>query len=127
MSSLVLDASALLAVLQREPGAERWAESIEGAIASTVNIAEVIAKLLETHMPVGAARAILDELTLTVVDFDIEQAVTTAQLRDRTKHLGLSIGDRACLALAQRRKLPVLTADRAWGELKIGIKISLVR
>ncbi len=127
MTDLVLDAPALLAVLQQERGAERWATSIEGAAISTVNVSEVVAKLLETDMPVDHALAVLDELGLAVVDFDLAQAVAAAQLRARTRRLGLSMGDRACLALAQTKKLAVLTADRAWADLRLGIKINLVR
>ncbi len=127
MSSLVVDASALLAALQQEPGTERWADRVEGATISTVNISEVIAKLLETHMSLDQVTFILDALNLTVVNFDLDQAIATAQLRGQTKRLGLSLGDRACLALAQTRRLPVLTADRAWEGLNVGIEVNLVR
>ena len=97
MTDLVLDAPALLAVLQQERGAERWATSIEGAAISTVNVSEVVAKLLETDMPVDHALAVLDELALAVVDFDLAQAVAAAQLRARTRRPPWPSSVRVCI------------------------------
>jgi len=94
---------------------------------STVNLSEVIAKLLDAPMPVDRAVSALAVLNLTPVDFDRAQALAAAEVRNRTKHLGLSLGDRACLALARTRRLPVLTADRAWEKLKVGVEITLLR
>jgi len=124
---LVLDASAILAILQREPGTQRWAEKVAGSTVSTVNLSEVIAKLLDNRMNLDQIHLVLDALNLIIVDFDARQAALTAQLHGQTRRLGLSLADRACLALAQARTLPVLTADRAWATLKIGIDINLVR
>jgi len=127
VSSFVLDASALLAALHREPGFERWQAYVADGMISTVNLSEVIAKLLDAPMPVDRAVSALAVLNLTPVDFDRAQALAAAEVRNRTKHLGLSLGDRACLALARTRRLPVLTADRAWEKLKVGVEITLLR
>jgi PIN domain nuclease of toxin-antitoxin system len=127
VSDVVLDASAVLAILQQETGSDRWADSLEAAALSAVNLSEVVAKLLELGMPADKALAAVAALGLEVVAFDREQAIVAAQLREPTKHLGLSLGDRACLALAQATHSPVLTADRLWDKLNFGIKILIMR
>lgn len=76
---------------------------------------------------IGEVRDILGGLHLSIVPFDDELAYDCAGLRPVTKHLGLSLGDRACLALAKREVLPVLTADRVWSELDIGVEVRLIR
>ena len=127
MSNLVLDASAALAILQQEPGSDRWVESIQAATLSAVNFSEVVAKLLDIGMPADQAVSAVAALDLEVVAFDREQAVVAAQLREPTKRLGLSLVDRACLALARVKDRPVLTADRLWDRLTIGVKIHVIR
>jgi len=127
MSDLVLDASALLAVLQREPGTDRWADEVIGATISAVNLSEVVAKLLEFSMPMPHVQAVLDPLGLEVVPFDAAQAVGTALLRMPTRAFGLSLGDRACLALAKSRGARALTTERAWAAAKVGVTVMLIR
>lgn len=111
---VVLDASAVLALLRRERGWERVADALPGARISAVNLSEVAAKLADAGMPEDAARAALGALTLDVVPFDEEQAWASGQLRVATRSAGLSLGDRACLALGIARGVSVVTMDRAW-------------
>ncbi|MDR5676477.1 MAG: type II toxin-antitoxin system VapC family toxin [Armatimonadota bacterium] len=127
MSSLVLDASALLALLQGEPGSEPWEAAIADAAISAVNLSEVVAKLAELGMPEEEIRSTLEPLDLEVVDFDLEQAYQAGLLRRLTKPAGLSLGDRACLALARARQLPALTADHAWETVLAGVEIRIMR
>jgi PIN domain nuclease of toxin-antitoxin system len=123
----VLDATALLALLQEEPGAEMVAEAIPHASISTVNLAEVVGKLADAGMPEEAVQGALAGLGIKVIPFDEDLAYRTGLLRPLTSAYGLSLGDRACLALGQRLSQPVLTADRVWASLKIGVKVRVIR
>ena len=128
MSSHVLDASALLVLLKGEAGSERVIEALmDGAAISAVNFSEVVAKLREGGMLEEAIHESLDSLELDIVEFDTELAYQAGLLRPLTKSAGLSLGDRACLALAQNLNLPALTADRAWDGLLSGIKVQVIR
>ena len=128
MSKVVLDASALLALLNEESGSEFVAALIEeGAAMSTVNLSEVVAKLNEAGMPEEAIHEALDALGITIVDFDTAFAYKTGLLRLATKKAGLSLGDRACLALAGQLGLPAVTTDRVWENLSLGITIQIAR
>ena len=128
MNSIVLDASALLAVLNREPGAERLTpQLLSAAISSTVNLAEVQSKLVSRGIkPDEAWEATISPIRESAV-FTDEQAKIAGSLIARTSAFGLSIGDRACLALGIALKAPVYTADRSWKNLKLGVRIHLVR
>lgn len=112
----VLDASALLALLKAEPGHERVAALMAGGdcVIGAVNWAETAAKLTESNQSASAIRATLAALSANVVPFDTPQATEAGLLRPATRHLGLSLGDRACLALARIRKATAITADRPW-------------
>jgi len=123
----VVDASALLALLQGEPGLEGWDAAIADAAISAVNLAEVIAKLADAGMPEGEIRETLEPLGLEVADFDADQAYQAGLLRPLTRQFGLSLGDRACLALARSRGLPVLTADQAWEAVQVGVEVRVIR
>lgn len=127
MSDVVLDASALLTVFNGEPGAERVIEALPASVISAVNLAEVAAKLQERGMPDGRIRANIDALELTVMPLDGRLAIDTGLLRAPTRFAGLSLGDRACLALAKSLGLIALTTDRAWQSLDMGITIELAR
>lgn len=128
MSKWVLDASALLALLNNEPGAEQvMAALLEGAAISAVNLSEVTAKLADVGMPEAEIRQALGPLPMEVVSFDAESAYQTGLLRVQTREAGLSLGDRACLALAKQLGNPALTAERAWGRLKSDIQVRLIR
>lgn len=124
----VLDASALLSLLQGEEGAERVEAVLGRSVISSVNYSEVVAKIVERGGTVEFAAAVLDPLHLDTVDFDRPQAIEAGRLRAATRRAGLSFGDGACLALAAVQGLPVMTADRAWAELPLaGLRIELLR
>ena len=127
MSEIVLDASALLTVFNNETGADRVLDMISTAVISAVNLAEVATKLQERGMPDDRVRANIEALELRVEPFDEQLAVETGLLRAATRGAGLSLGDRACLALARARGATALTTDRAWAKLDIGIPIELAR
>lgn len=127
MASIVLDSSVILAHLGGEPGSDRAVAFFGDALISAVNLAEVVGKLAERGVSLGLARAALSRYGLQVAAFDEELAGRTGALRPQTKPFGLSLGDRACLALAQRLALPVLTADRTWKDLNLSIEVQLLR
>jgi PIN domain nuclease of toxin-antitoxin system len=122
----VLDASALLALLNSEPGSRIVEESLEDATISAVNLSEVVSKLSERGMPADAVRDALESLGLAVHPFDTEMAYA-GTLRTATRRLGLSLGDRACLALGLALGAPILTTDTTWKKLKIGAKVRAIR
>ena len=127
-NSYVLDSSAILTELLREPGAELVSQALsEGAHVSTVNTAEVISRLLDIGFTPGDAIDAVAELGLRHWPLDEEQAVTCGLLRASTRRFGLSLGDRACLALGRRLRRPVLTADRVWAGLEVGVEVVLCR
>lgn len=127
MPDVVLDASALLTLLNSEPGADVVEASIPGAAINAVNLSEVVGKLSGVGMPELAIRQALQGLDLEVISFDDGHAYSAGMLRSVTDQFGLSLGDRICLDTAQRLGLPVLTADRVWKELSVGIDVRLVR
>lgn len=127
MASAVLDSSAILAVLNDEPGADVVESMMDDALVSTVNYAEVVAKLVERGSTAAAAQAALLIVALTTVDFDIALALRTGGLRGETLRHGLSLGDRACLALAERERVPALTGDRSWLGAVSSIEVRLIR
>jgi len=127
----VLDASAVLAWILREPGAERiTALMLQGnCLISSVNAAEVVAKLADKGRPEAALRQVIGYIGARLVPFDAEQATESGLLRPRTRHLGLSLGDRACLALALTHQVGIITADRPWLQLAepLGLVIECIR
>jgi PIN domain nuclease of toxin-antitoxin system len=127
MASAVLDSSAVLAVLNAEPGAEKVGAVLSDALLSTVNYAEVVAKLVERGTSYADAKAALQSIALTTVDFDIALAQRTGELRAETRRRGLSLGDRACLSLAEREGVPAVTADGSWVGAISGVEIQLLR
>ena len=126
MSEVVLDASALMAVLREEPGAVEVEALLDAAAISAVNLSEVQAKLVERGTPAASAWSWLVGLELEVIGFDVAQARVAGDLRAPTLSRGLSLGDRACLALAQLLDRPAVTADRAWAGLDVGIEIRTI-
>lgn len=123
----VLDASAVLAILNFEPGADKARLYLPDGWISAANAAEVGAKLSDKGMPAAAARNALALLRLKVADFDAALAHTTVELRQPTRAKGLSLADRACLALAIREQGTAVTADRVWAELELPCKVELIR
>ncbi len=127
-SSAVLDASAVLTHVLDEPGKDRVEEARRaGAALVAVNLAEVEARLADAGLGEDEIHMLVDRLALEIVPFDEDLAYQTGLLRPLTRQLGLSLGDRACLALGLRLGLPVLTADAAWSGLQFGVPIELVR
>jgi ribonuclease VapC len=127
VSEYVLDASALLALVHREPGAERVRAVLGRAAISAINLAEVVGRLSERGAAAGEIRRGLDRLRLTVLPVDEELGYAAGFLRPSTRRLGLSLGDRICLALALRLGATALTADRAWTRLATDARIELLR
>ena len=127
MSRAVLDASAILALFHGERGADVVAGYRGDAVASSVNVAEVVSRLSDEGLRSTEWHYALSMLELEVVAFDESQAIQSGQLRESTRHRGLSLGDRACLQLAAGRGLPVVTADRAWAGLDVGVEVRVIR
>jgi ribonuclease VapC len=127
MNDVVLDASAIIAVINREPGAERVVPVADGAVVSSLIVAEVVTWLALRNIPEREIVATIDELNFRIEAFDQSRAMTAGLLVSKTKRRGLSLADRACLALAIELGLPAMTADRAWRNLDIGVEIRLVR
>ena len=126
--TVVLDASALLAMLHNEQGADKVeAALLNKAVISTVNWTEVIQKAIAKNIRVDDLDSELAAVGLSFFSFDMQQAHIAGSLWQQTKALGLSLGDRACLALALHLDLPVLTADKIWQQLDIGVSILLIR
>ncbi len=126
MESIVLDASAVLAILSGKVSYGAIADDLEQAVMSAVNVAEVMLVLNNQGIPVSEAREAVNGFALTIVPFDAESAEAANELRALTKTSKLSLGDLACLSLAQRLKAPVLTADQAWKAVDVGIEIRYV-
>jgi PIN domain nuclease of toxin-antitoxin system len=124
---IALDASALLAFLFREPGHEDVAAVITDSCLSTVNLSEVIGRFVrdghDAHMVLNR----LSGSSFEIVPFSASGAVLAAELLPQTRPLGLSLGDRACLALALKRGIPAVTADRTWSDVDMGVPIIVVR
>lgn len=129
MSTLVLDASVILAAILGEPGGDEVFDHIEESVVSAVNVAEVYTYAAVNNYPTDAIDAFFAETGVAVLAYDFQQAVATGKLALITRKAGLSLGDRACLALAQHSQGEVLTADRPWAAFAdgLGLKIRLLR
>lgn len=123
----MLDASAVLTVINEEPGSDQIEPYLETASISAVNLAEVVTKLQERGLTDAEIDEALQLLNLNVRPFEEASAILAGKLRGPTRHAGLSLGDRACLALTQSLGATALTTDRAWEKLDIGIAIKLAR
>ena len=125
--SVVLDASALLAYMQDEPGGEQVRAILPRAVISAVNWTEVIGKARGEGVDTRGLREDLAVLGLVFEPFSVVQAEIAGQFEERTRRFGLSLGDRACLALGSDRGEPVYTADRAWKDLRLGVEVETIR
>jgi PIN domain nuclease of toxin-antitoxin system len=124
----LLDASALLAAINDEPGSERVAECLGDSAISVVNLAEVAGKLSDFGWSDAEIEDTVSGLQIDILPFEAVDALASANLRRELKRLGLSLGDRACLSTAMRTGHAVLTADKAWGRVKLtGVRIELAR
>ena len=126
MTDVVLDASAVLALLLDEPGADEVTLRLDGAAMSAANLAEVLTKLVDAGVPLPAASEAIGLLGIRIVPLDADAAFACAQLRPPTRERGLSLGDRACLALAKSLGVPAWTADRAWSDVD-GVEVRQIR
>jgi PIN domain nuclease of toxin-antitoxin system len=127
MTEIVVDSSIVLAIINREAGFPAAEAALSDSLISTVNLSEVVAKLLKDGVRPADAEEMMGRFPCRRVDFGQRQAFVAGALRATTSHKGLSLGDRACLALAITTGLPVLTADRAWTELDLGVDVRLIR
>lgn len=127
MAEVVLDASAVLAHLRDEPGGDAVAEAMGEAVLSAVNLGEVVAKLVDLGAPDAVIGEVVMSLPCRIEPFDEALALRAGLLRRETAGQGLSLGDRACLALAMREGSPALTADRAWSRLDLPANVVLIR
>lgn len=124
----VLDTSALIAFLKQEKGWQEVAGYLaQDAYLSEVNRAEFYTHMVRNGQSIEKAEAVIQRVELIVVDFNQEQAAATAEIYPATKQYGLSLGDRACLALGLSRSLPVITADKAWQNLDVGVIVNVIR
>ncbi|WP_032138870.1 type II toxin-antitoxin system VapC family toxin [Rickettsia tamurae] len=125
---VVLDTSALLALLQNEPGSTIVKPLIQFSCMSTVNITEVLTSLQRMKITMDTAYTLVTEIIPSIIPFDLEQAAHTAQLQPYTQPKGLSLGDRACITLGIKLQVPIYTVDKIWAELKLNnADIKLIR
>jgi ribonuclease VapC len=128
VSKVVFDASVLLAVIYREPGSEKLIpELLARSVVSAVNLAEVHSKLVGSGWPAQDAWEDASSPANEIASFTATQAEIAGDLVKQTRALGLSLGDRACLALALDLRAPVYTADRSWKQLSLGVRIHVIR
>jgi len=127
MAKVVLDASAVLAALNKEPGGDLVLSRLDEAVISAVNFAEVVSRLTRTGGDIAHILSDLQELLPDIRPFNANQALATGMLHSPTRDLGLSFGGRACLGLAISLGVPVLTADTTWAKLDIGVPIELIQ
>jgi ribonuclease VapC len=122
-----MDASAILALLNDETGAGMVQELLPNALISAVNVAEIVTRLSLLGMPENEIREALDLLGLVIISFDEDLSFQAGFLANATKQYGLSLGDRACLALALKNGYSAVTSDRAWQGLNIGVDVRAIR
>lgn len=128
MTSAVLDASAVLALVRDEPGADKVASHIGRAAISAVNLQEVVKELLLSGLDEATTRELLGELRLDVRAHDADAAYAAAALHAQTREFGRGLGDRSCLALAVQLGVPALTADREWKKVRVrNLKVEHIR
>ena len=129
-TATVIDASALLALFNDEPGAQAVLDALDGhCLISAVNQTEVLTKLLDKGLTGAEAASVMQSVEIEVLAFDAGQSLEAAWLRRETRTIGLSLGDRACLALARSRKAVALTADRPWTQVAdaVGVTVRCIR
>jgi len=125
---VILDASALLALIQEESGAEVIKPLLKFSVMSAVNVTEVLSVLQRANITPEEGLSLITDIVATILPFDLEQAEQAAKLHPLVQSKGLSLADRACIAIGLKLQLPIYTADRVWGELQLnGADIKLIR
>ena len=127
MAETVMDSSAVLASIRGEPGADIVNAALAGSIISAINLAEVVSKLILGGVPDREATVIVRRLGVQFVDVDEEQALAASLIHATTRNAGISISDAFCLALGKLRGCSVMTADRTWKTLDLGVEVTLIR
>ena len=127
MTRYVYDSSALLAIILGEPGADVASANIANAMVSSVNLAETFSRAEDKGIPVDKTERFLMGKEVRFVDFDSDLARVVGTMRTKTRSRGLSLGDRASIALALRERATIVTADRVWAELDLPCKVELIR
>jgi PIN domain nuclease of toxin-antitoxin system len=127
VAEIVLDASAVIALINEEPGADVVDTVLDDAVISAVNLSEVIAVLIDAGFEFDRAQTMVRRIGLPVIAFDELQGMHAGKLRASTRAAGLSLGDRACLCLAEQREAAAVTADRRWATLPLRPEIRLIR
>jgi PIN domain nuclease of toxin-antitoxin system len=124
---IALDASALLAFLYRETGHETVAQYIGDSVLSTINLSEVLARFVRDGHSAEAVLHKIQSTTIKIVPFSARQAVLAANMTPVTRPFGLSMADRACLALAMEHNIAALSADTMWNTVPLAVDIILIR
>lgn len=125
---IVLDSSAILAVLNQEPGADFIISRLRGSVLSAVNLQEIAKKMLEAGSTEDAIRAAIDLLGVRILSHDADDAYQAAALAPATRKFGRGLGDRSCMALAIRLGVPAITTDRGWAQVEAsGLEVILAR
>ena len=128
MNKAIIDASALLALIKEEPGAEIVEGLLGKIIMSSVNVSEVAGSLMTPELSIEECQRCILPFISSLASFDEEQAFKAASLKEATRTKGLSLGDRACIALGITMQLPIYTADRIWDKLDLeNADIRLIR
>jgi PIN domain nuclease of toxin-antitoxin system len=127
MPEAVLDASAVLAYVHREQGWETVEDLLTRSLLSAVNLTEVVANLVRHGTDPTLARVVVERLGCEIVPVGFELAFRAGTLERETRALGLSLGDRSCLALAEQEGVPAVTADRTWGRLALPVVVTMLR
>ena len=117
----------MIAFLKDEVGSATVLAAMPDAVISSVNLAEVVTRLIDDGFAFEDVRTAIANTSIDTIGFDYEFAFGAGALREPTRAYGLSLGDRACLALAQRLGIPALTADRQWALIDIGVEVRLIR
>jgi len=127
LSEVVLDASALLALVQEEPGGDKVKPMMPYAVISAVNFCETVQRLRRKGVPLETVTMVLTPLVTEPVPFDRSMAYIAASIHERTRKQGLSFGDCACLALALTRNVPAVTTEKVWDACDVGVEILRIR
>jgi PIN domain nuclease of toxin-antitoxin system len=127
MADWVLDASAVLALMRSEPGADRVIAALPTSVIASVNAAEVVTRLIQEGFDPAPATLAFRRLGCPVAPIDEALGLRAGALASLTAGAGLSLGDRCCLALAEREQVPALTADRQWARIALPMSVALIR